>query len=142
LAIPENCTHKEKENKCHHFAGALLLPMEVVKTEFGKNRRPITINELMVMQRRYGLSIKAIVYRLRNADILSENSLKKFYISLNKDKALKEEVDKSRFNSEEHSERFERLVYRAMAQESISTSKASAYLQQSVQEVRNNFALV
>jgi Zn-dependent peptidase ImmA (M78 family)/DNA-binding XRE family transcriptional regulator len=142
LAIPVECTHKEKENKCHHFAGSLLLPMQVIRLEFGNSRRQITINELMVMQRRYGLSIPAIIYRLRNAGLISENTLRHFYISQNTNKSLKEQVNQSRFKSEEQSERFERLVYRAMAQEFISTSKASAYLQQSVQEVKNNFALI
>lgn len=142
LDISEGCTHKEKENKCHHFSGAFLLPMEVVKDEFGNHRKNVALLELEAIQRRYGISISAIIFRLKVGGILSETQVKNFFISLNSDKAYKEHVNKSRFNSEEQSERFERLVYRAMEQELISTSKASSYLHQTVQEVKNNFAVI
>lgn len=42
----------------------------------------------------------------------------------------------------EHTNRFERLVYRALASEVISTSKAAALLDISVNEVRNNLNLM
>ncbi len=102
----------------------------------------VALPELKAIQRRYGISISAIIFRLKVGGILSETQVKNFFISLNSDKAYKEQVNKSRFNSEEQSERFERLVYRVMEQELISTSKASAYLHQTVQEVKNNFVVI
>ena len=142
LQIPADCNSKDKEKICHRFAGALLLPKEVIEEEFGQKRKKVAINELIAIQNKFGISIKAIVFRLYHADIVSESFLKQFYIRLNQKPDLKALVDTSRYNGDEASKRFEQLVYRAIAQEMISTSKASAYLHSSVQDVKDSFALI
>ncbi len=56
---------------------------------------------------------------------------------------LEKEIDKSRFKTPpEYSNRFERLVYRALAQECISISKASSLLNEPIEVVRNNYELI
>ena len=56
-------------------------------------------------------------------------------------KRFKEEVERSRYKQEE-SNRFVRLVYRALASEIISISKAGSLLNIPVNAIRNQLNLV
>ena len=142
LNIPEDDPGQDREKLCHRFAGAVLLPREVVWDQFGKNRTHITFNELFSVQRYFGISVPAIIYRLQHNEVISEQMKKRFFIQINKDKLLKEEVNRERFKGEETTDRYEKLVYRALAQEQISTTKAAAMLDKSVEEIRGNFAVI
>lgn len=142
LEIPANCERKKKENICNRFAGAMLLPGKEIIQDFGIKRRRILFNELIPVQKRFGISLAAIIYRLVDTEIISKESLRHFYINRNNDVDLKEFVDESRFKSEEHSYRYERLVYKALAQEVISTSKASSFLNKSVSKIKQELALI
>ena len=63
------------------------------------------------------------------------------YNSENTILSLKESIEKSRYIME-RSCRFERLVYRALASEIITYSKAAALLEISVNDVRENLNLM
>jgi len=54
---------------------------------------------------------------------------------------LKREVNLSRFQTPERSNRFEQLVYRALSQEIISISKASSLLNQNINLLIENSLL-
>lgn len=142
LDIPNDCEGRKRENICHRFAGAMLLPEDIVIDEFGAKRKNITINEMSSIQKRFGISIPAIMYRLLNADIISEDRLQHFFIQLNKNADFKDEINQPRFIGDESSTRFHRLIYRALAQEFISMSKASGLIGQSIQQIRDNYSLV
>ena len=130
LNLP-NCKINEKEKYCNKFASEFLLPKNLVIDEFGGEREDITLPELISTQKKYGISIPAIVYKLVDAKILSKEFQKRFYMKLNSNSGLKEKVESSRFETPEKSNRFERLVYRALAQKNISISKASSLLNKS-----------
>lgn len=141
LHISENCNMKE-EDVCHKFASEFLLPKNIVIEEFGGKREHITYNELISIQKKYGISIKAIVYRLKDAGILNKNQHSGFYKKIRFNRELEKEIDKSRFKTPEYSNRFERLVYRALAQENISISKASSLLNENIEVVKENCELI
>lgn len=61
--------HKLLEKQAHYFAGALLLPAETFASEI---RMPVTLDDLLLLKRRWGVSVGAIVMRLRALSILSE----------------------------------------------------------------------
>ncbi len=142
LNIGEQFDDKAHENLCNRFAGAMLLPSEIIFEEFGRQRSKISLTELMNFQKQFGISISAIIYRLSDLDVISDSKKKEFFIALNFNPNLKESVNRPRFSGDETSERFNRLVYKALSQEVISISKASALLDNSVEEVRANFATV
>ena len=77
-----------------------------------------------------------------SAKILSKERQKQFYIKLNFNPSLKKDVNYSRFETPENSNRYERLVYRALAQENISISKASSLLGKNIDFVKENYALI
>lgn len=141
LDISENCNMKE-ENVCHKFASEFLFPRNIVISEFGGRREHISFSELISTQEKYGISIKAIVYKLKDAGILSENQHSKFYKKIRFNRDLEKKIDKSRFKTPEHSNRFERLVYRALAQENISISKASSLINENIEVVKKNYELI
>ena len=116
------------EKYCNSFAAELLMPMEILEDEFGKKRKDINFVELASIQTKYGISIKAILYRLGEAGILSKERMTQYYKQISFSAKLKSFINESRFATPEKSDRFERLVYRAMSQELITASKAAALL--------------
>jgi len=137
-----NISNSEIEKYCNKFASELLLPKDVLIQEFGGKRKQISLLELIAIQKKYGISIQAIVYRLVDANILSKERSKLFHQKINFDPNLKKEINQSRFKTPEFSSRYERLIYRALSEENISLSKASALLDINIETVRENFATI
>ncbi|WP_339070715.1 ImmA/IrrE family metallo-endopeptidase [Chitinophaga sp. 212800008-4] len=48
---------REKENLCHQFSGAMLLPEETIKAELGAHRRKLSTLELGNIKKQYGISM-------------------------------------------------------------------------------------
>jgi len=128
---------KLQEKFCNMFASEMLLSGQNARVEFGSKRQNITIEELKNVQEKFGISIRAIMFKMGEVEIISEHQLKSFWFKLNADNNLKSLLDESRYKGEEHSNRFENLVYRAASEELISMSKASSLLQISLQELKN-----
>ena len=63
--------YKRKERMCHRFASAILLPKEVVDTYVGKVRDNLTVSELSSLRSMYGVSVAAIVHRLKDLNVIS-----------------------------------------------------------------------
>lgn len=137
LDLPD-CEIKVEEQICNRFAAEFLFPKSMVFKEFGEGRENISFKELIEVQRKYGISIRAIVYRLKDSHVLSENRVAEFYKKLNFDARLKREIDAERFQTPEISNRYEQLVYRALSQEFISSSKAASLLKVNINEVLEN----
>lgn len=141
LNLPD-CETSIEEKYCNKFAAEFLFPKNIVVAEFGGRRSHITLPEFIAIQKKYGISIQAIIYRLVDAGIFSQEKQKQFYQKLNFNPSLKKEINTSRFETPEFSNRYERLVYRALSEENISISKASALLNTSLETIRENFAAI
>lgn len=126
---------KVEEAVCNRFASEFLFPKQSVFKEFGKYRGRISSIELEEIQKKYGISIPAIFYRLRDCGVISDSRHKNFFKRANYDSRIKAWAYKQRFQTPEFSNRFERLVYRALAQELISGSKAATLLNISLDEI-------
>jgi len=142
LNINDDFSEKEEEKICDRFAGAMLLPQKLVYEEIGKKRNHISIDELISFQKQYGISIPAIMYRLVSLQIIPQSRIKSFYIRMNVSAELKERVNKKRFLGDEKSERYKRLVYKALSQEIISISKASALLNTNIQLIQKQLIIL
>lgn len=66
----ERDRHKQMELQAHRFAGAFLLPAETFSSEV---RTPVTLDDLLLLKRRWGVSVAAMVMRLRALKILDED---------------------------------------------------------------------
>jgi Zn-dependent peptidase ImmA (M78 family) len=132
---------KEQESFCHSFASEMLLAQRNVIVEFGDKRNNISFNELKNIQEKYGISISAIIYKLGEIKIISNEKVTGFYKRLNSDHSLKQAVEMSRFEGDESSNRYENLVSRAVSEEFISLSKASSLLQLSIDELKDKISI-
>lgn len=141
LSLPD-CETREEENYCNKFASEFLLPRKVIIEDFGGKRKHITLHELIATQKKYGISIQAIIYRLVDAKILTRDQQKSFYQKINSNPELKKKINLSRFETPEFSDRFERLVYRAVSEGNISVSKASSLLNQKLNVILENIAAI
>ena len=61
--------HKLMEKQAHHFAGAFLLPAETFASDV---RMPVTLDDLLLLKRRWGVSVAAITMRLHALGLLDE----------------------------------------------------------------------
>lgn len=141
MILPESSGHKETEYICNAFASELLLPEEILIAKIGERRHDISLSELIDIQRQFGISIDAIMYSLCLHGVISEQRYKTYNIKKNTMSEFKEEVIRSRV-SDERSGRFFRMVYRALADEIISISKAAALLNTSVDRIQSQLQLV
>ncbi len=72
----ERDRHNQLEKQAHHFAGAFLLPAETFSAEV---RTPITLDDLLLLKRRWGVSVAAMVMRLRALKILDEDGAQSLF---------------------------------------------------------------
>lgn len=122
------------EKYCHHFAGALLFPKAVMKLELGESRSKLSINELGALKEEYGISMQAIVYRAKDIGIISQSSFRQFFQMFGQ---LGYRVNEPyNYNGKEESNRFRQLMFRALAEEIISMSKAASLNNQKLAEFR------
>lgn len=133
---------KTQEAFCNYFASEFLLPKNHLIQEFGTKRLHFNLIELIAIQKKYGISIPAIVYKLSDIDVISKDKLKQFYQKLNFNPSLKSQVNQFRFETPERSDRFQSLVYRALSEEIISISKASALLNKDIATIKANVEFI
>jgi Zn-dependent peptidase ImmA (M78 family) len=132
--MPPGIEHKSEEKFCHRFAGAMLIPESVFKSEFGGVRRQLGLGELIDIKARYGMSLAAIVQRALHLKLIGEDQYREFQRRRSVGGWRKDEP--GRFVGRESSSRFEQLVLRAAAEEIISGSKAAALLKRRLSDVR------
>ncbi|WP_251623513.1 helix-turn-helix domain-containing protein [Odoribacter lunatus] len=141
LNIDPVISPKEKEHICNQFANEILISESVFIHLIGCNRKDIALKELIDIQCQYGISIDALMYKAKELNVITESRFKTYFIKKNRVADFKKIAEKSRFK-EECSSRFERLVYRALASEIISFSKASVLIRLPVHQLKDSLNLV
>lgn len=141
LSFPKDFNNKRIEKCCNLFANEMLIPQNIYKQKIGENRSDISLRELIDIQRQFGISIDALMYKACYLNIITERRYTAFCKKKNALPQFKLQVEKDR-TADERPVRFERLVFRALADERISLSKASVLLGRPISEVRNELALV
>jgi len=119
LVLPTHNLDEEKVSD--RFAGSFLFPKESVINEFGAKRTKISIEELVHIKQKYGISIAGIIFRLRQLEIINEAMYKRFWI-LNRTAKFD---DKYSYKQEIKTTRFQNLLAHAYSEEFISLSKLS-----------------
>lgn len=133
LVLNINNDELDEEKLCNRFASALLMPKEAIINEFGYSRGNINFFELTAFKNEFKVSYTAIVYRLKDLNIISEYLYKKLSIFLsqrigkNDPKPIQPET----------SFQFKKIVYKLEADEIISVNKACELLGVTVDEYNN-----
>lgn len=130
---------KQTEKCCHFFSSCFLLPSEMLLKQIGGGKREyIRIAELIAIKEYFGISIRAIVHRLRELEVITDTYYQRWMIFMSKTYGAKDEP--GLYKGEEKSRNFDQLVNRALAEELISMSKAAALWNISIHELRKGFA--
>ena len=128
MLMSDGLSEKERESLCHYFAGEMLLSSEVLRQVFGTRINKVFLNEVGHLQTQFGISIDAILHRLKDEGIMSDAFYRESCIKKNMSPKLKAWAKTSTYLGEETSYRFSRMVYRALAENLISEEKANEIL--------------
>ena len=140
LSFQKNITEKQKETFCHQFAAAMLFPAEALIKELGKKRNRLFMQELGTLKQQYGISIQAIVMRCKDIGIITDYYCRQFFFFI---KQMGWKVDEPvEYNGIESSKRFDQLLFRGLAEEMISMSKAASLKNQKLAEFRSQSLMV
>jgi Zn-dependent peptidase ImmA (M78 family) len=133
--VLENKSTIDKENICNRFASAFIMPDRILWATLGKNRRSISLGELVSLKLFFGVSIQAIVYRCKDLDIINKTTYQYLYRSFAIRGWLKPPYHEPGVLKPETYERFQRLCFRALAEEMISPEKAAELLGTTIDQV-------
>ena len=133
LVLNINNEELDQEKICNRFASALLMPKEAIINEFGISRKNINFFELTAFKNEFKVSYAAIVYRLKDLNIISEYLYKKLSIFLS------QRIGKNdpKPIQPEKSYQFKRIVYKLEADDIISLNKACELLGITTDEYNN-----
>lgn len=129
------------EKMCNVFANEVLIPSDRFKCLIGESRHDISLVELRSIQCEYGISVDALMKKASQLNIITARRYTSYHKKKNALPDFKKAVESSLYPME-HTCRFERLVYRALASDVISCSKAAALLDKSVNDVRDTLNLM
>jgi Zn-dependent peptidase ImmA (M78 family)/DNA-binding XRE family transcriptional regulator len=124
-----------REKAALRFAGAFLMPAEALWSNVGRNRSSIGWSELFALKKLFGASVQAITYRCADLGIFPpalKAALFREYSRLGFRAGPEYEPQQL---AEEKPERFDRLCYRALAENAISEAKAAELLNITVHEL-------
>jgi len=122
---------KDEERAANRFAGAFLMPRSHLEKEVGRHRNSLGYRELISLKRIYRVSGAALLVRLRDIGIISSSVLTYMFQSVARTWRSEEPEElepKNKRGTYEQPKRFERLCYRALAEDLISLYKAAELL--------------
>jgi Zn-dependent peptidase ImmA (M78 family) len=133
---PEGVRTKDKEKMADHFAGAVLMPRNVLEKELRAYRNKWLPEPLLAdLKLRYQVSMRTIVVRAGQLNVIQKKqSFQQYRIIANK-YGSRHEVPILR--APETLSRLNRLVYRALLMEEITVSRAAEILGDSLVAVHD-----
>jgi Zn-dependent peptidase ImmA (M78 family) len=116
----------DEEKAAFRFSGAFLVPEEVVYQELGRQRNTIDLGELVMLKKKYGMSMQQWVYRAKDLSIISESRAAELF-RLFRAKGWHRNEPGDAVPSEEPA-RFKRLLLQAVTEGIISPVRAAEIL--------------
>ena len=129
---------KTSERATNRFAGAFLIPRTHLKREVGSRRNALGYREILALKRVYRVSAAALLIRLRDIGVIDDGVVSTAFQTYARKWRTNEPDPLERPGEEGKGEpmrRFERLCYRALAEQFISLAKASELLERPIEEV-------
>lgn len=126
----------DEEKAAFRFAGAFLAPAAVVFREVGRNRTSIQMKELLLLKKLFGMSIQALLFRLRDLGIITESTYKWSCIQVNRMGMRKKEAGEL---PREEPQWLKRNVLRAVSEGVLPRVEAERLLGESLEEEHRQF---
>ena len=124
----------DPEKAAFRFGAAFLAPAEQLRRDVGRKRSRIQREELFYLKRRYGMSMQAVLFRLRDLGIITNTYYKQWCIQVNKSGWKKREPIKI---PPEKPKRFYLQVHRALSEELITEMEAKLLLNRPMESSAN-----
>lgn len=74
----------DPEKAAFRFGSAFLVPAEELYQQVGKRRTHIDTSELLLLKKKFGVSIQALVHRLQDLNVINESTAKHWWIHINR----------------------------------------------------------
>lgn len=127
---------KIEEEWCHFFSSCFLIPTHMLVRMIGSNKRNyIDIKELVNIKEYFGVSIRAIVHRLKTIEVITDNYYTRWVVYMSKTYGQKDEP--GTYKGEEKSSGFDSLINRGLSEGIISLSKAAALCNTDINQLRS-----
>lgn len=127
-----------EEDAAFRFGAAFLVPAEALRRDVGRSRSTIQLQELLLLKRHYGLSIQALLYRMRDLEIISEHHYRQWCIQINKQGWKTTEPEEM---EPEQPSWFRRGVLRAFSEDLLSKDEARRMLGEEIDDDTDTSAL-
>src|SRR5271157_316835 len=126
---------KFREKAAHRFAGAFLMPAEALWSNVGRHRSSIGWSELFALKQLLGASVQAITYRCGDLGIFPPALSQRLFREFSRLGFRSGPNYEPNHLIEERPGRFDRLCYRALAENAISEAKTAELLNITVHEL-------
>jgi len=126
---------KFREKAAHRFAGAFLMPAEALWSNVGRHRSSIGWSELFALKQLFGASVQAITYRCGDMGIFPPSLTQSLFREYSRLGFRTGPNYEPNHLIEERPGRFDRLCYRALAENAISEAKTAELLNITVHEL-------
>ena len=120
----------DAEKAAYRFAGAFLAPASIVRREIGEKRSFLQPSELLLWKEHLGMSIQALLYRLRDLGVITESYYREWCVHINRLGWRKQEP---RERSPERPAWLYRTVLRALSEDVITRQEAQDMLGENVE---------
>lgn len=74
----------QSEKFAYRFGAAFLVPREPLIREVGEKRTSLNVHELLLLKERFGVSVQALIRRMRDLEIISEPGYKSACITISR----------------------------------------------------------
>jgi Zn-dependent peptidase ImmA (M78 family) len=123
------------EQVAHAFAGAFLMPAELLWREVGKHRESMSMGELLELKALLRTSVQTIADRLHDLRIIAQPLFNRLCGEIERRGWQKHPYPEPAPVEPERIDRFKRLCYRAVSEGAISEAKAAELLNVTVREL-------
>jgi len=121
----------DEEKAAFRFGAAFLAPKELIFKEVGTKRTKLDVREMMILKKKIGMSVQALIYRLKDLEVISEDYCRHCFKVLSGWGWRKKEPKSLQ---EESPEWLSQNVYKALAEGLIAKKDAEILLNESIND--------
>ena len=127
----------DEEKACNRFAGAFLMVSDLLWREVGKHRRMLSMGELFQLKSLFGVSVQPIAYRCKDLGIIGDATMRQLFMAFTKYGWRSPPYAEPLSVRPEVPQRFRRLCLRALAEQTVSESRAAELMSMTVRDLNN-----
>ncbi len=84
LVLKSENDNKINEKNAQRFAEAFLVPGKTLKQSIGNKRKFINLEEMILLKKRFGISMQALIYRIKDVGIINESHFREWIKTFHK----------------------------------------------------------